>query len=94
LQKPANTEAPNGPNSVTNGSKSATEPPRAIENDRVQNPRAALALALNEAARAALAGGDLHAARVAHEALGRLLADPEPGTPAVADLAAERAKRR
>ena len=40
-----------------------------------------------------MAAGDLHAARVAHDALGRLLAEPAPGAATVADLAAERARR-
>jgi hypothetical protein len=41
---------------------------------------------------AALAG-DLHAARVAHDALGRLLADPAAGGDVV-DLGGERERRR
>jgi hypothetical protein len=49
--------------------------------------------ALTESISAAIAVGDVHAARVAHEALGRLLAEPEPGVTPVADLGAERAKR-
>jgi hypothetical protein len=48
---------------------------------------------LAETIAVAMPAGDLHAARVAHEALGRLLAEPEPGAPSVADLASERAKR-
>jgi hypothetical protein len=48
---------------------------------------------LAETIAAALAAGDLHAARVAHEALRRLLAEPEPGAPSVTDLASERARR-
>ena len=59
-----------------------------------QSPRARLVAALTEAISAAMAAGDLHAARVAHEALGRLLEEPEPGAPVVADLGEERAKRR
>jgi hypothetical protein len=57
------------------------------------SPRADLVRALTAAIDAATRAGDLHAARVAHEALGRLLAEPEPGAPTVADLASERAKR-
>jgi len=53
------------------------------------SPRAALAAALT----AALASGDLALARVAHDALGKLIAETEPGAPSVADLASERAKR-
>jgi len=60
---------------------------------QLPNPRAQLLESLAASVLAATAAGDLHAARVAHEALGRLLAQ-EPGGPAVTDLAAERAKRR
>jgi hypothetical protein len=88
---------------------SANLGPRAIENVRVRlpeegagqggevavgaSPRGSLVGALSAAIAAATSAGDLHAARVAHEALGRLLAEPEPGARAVADLASERAKR-
>jgi hypothetical protein len=57
------------------------------------SPRTKLVAALTEAIVATMAAGDLHAARGAHEALGRLLAAPDLGMPAVADLAAERARR-
>jgi hypothetical protein len=57
------------------------------------SPRARLVAALTEAISAAVAGGDLHAARVAHEALGRLLAEPLPGAVAVADINEERGRR-
>jgi len=50
--------------------------------------------ALTDTLSSATSAGDLHAARVAHEALGRLLAEPEPGSPTVTDLSEERAKRR
>jgi hypothetical protein len=42
---------------------------------------------------AALRSGDVALARIAHEALGKVLAEPDPNAPAVADLASERAKR-
>jgi integrase len=57
------------------------------------SPRRALALALNDAIRTATVAGDLHAARVAHEALGRLLQEPEAGAPEVTDLSSERKRR-
>jgi hypothetical protein len=60
---------------------------------RSPSPRAGLVAALTETITTAAAAGDLHAARVAHEALGRLLAEPEPGASEVADLATERARR-
>ncbi len=57
------------------------------------SPRAALIAALTNAVRDAANAGDLVAARVAYEALGRLLA--EPGAAAmVVDLHAERERRR
>jgi hypothetical protein len=48
--------------------------------------------ALTNAVRDAAAAGDLAAARVAHDALGRLLSEPRAG--AVVDLNAERERRR
>ena len=57
------------------------------------SPRARLVAALTEAISAAVGAGDLHAARVAHEALGRLLAEPVPGAVAVADINEERGRR-
>jgi hypothetical protein len=60
---------------------------------RPESPRGALVAALTTTIAAATAAGDLHAARVAHEALGRLLAEPQRGAPAVPNLASERAKR-
>jgi hypothetical protein len=63
---------------------------RSDESDHQPSPREVLAAALA----VALGSGDLTLARVAHEALGRLLAEPEEPVPAVADLAAERAKRK
>jgi hypothetical protein len=56
------------------------------------SPRAAILAALSAALPACLAVGDVEAARVAHEAIGRLLGST--GTPAaVVDLAAERERR-
>jgi hypothetical protein len=57
------------------------------------DPRGRLITALTETIAAAMAAGDVHAARVAHEALGRLLAEPGPNDATVADLGAARAKR-
>jgi hypothetical protein len=58
------------------------------------NPRARLVAALTEVIGAAMAAGDLRAARVAHEELGRLLGEPDPEAPVVTDLNAERARRK
>ena len=57
-----------------------------------ESPRRALIAALANAVREAAAAGDLAAARVAHEALGRLLTEACPR--AVVDLSAERERRR
>ncbi|WP_437994385.1 hypothetical protein [Sorangium sp. So ce145] len=43
--------------------------------------------------RATLAAGDVEAARIAHETIGRLLGAPGADVPGVVDLAAERARR-
>jgi hypothetical protein len=70
---------------------------RAIENERVRldsSPRARLVATLTETIAAATGAGDLHAARVAHEALGRLLATPDPDVAEVTDIGAERARRK
>ncbi len=60
-----------------------------------KSPRAKLVEALTQAMLEASNAGDLHTARVAHEALGQLLAEPEPNIPTqgVADLGQERARR-
>jgi hypothetical protein len=70
--------------------RTAEQPDPATATD---GPRARLVKALAEAVAAASAAGDIHAARVAHDALGRLLGDQTPGTAEVTDLATERAKR-
>ena len=64
-----------------------------------QTPRAALLAALFEGARVAVLAGDLETARIAHEAIGKLLGAAEPladlvasGAPVV-DLAEERRRR-
>ncbi len=57
-----------------------------------RNPRALLVKALTTGTASATASGDLHAARVAYEALGKLLADADSG--AVADLATFRAESK
>ena len=54
------------------------------------SPRAALVVALTEAVQAAVAMGEIHAARVAHEALGRLLDDPDRDPDKVTDVRAAR----
>jgi hypothetical protein len=67
-------------------------PPRG-QSEGIQTPRGKLVELLTATIATATAAGDLHAARVAHEALGRLLMEAEPGAPTVADFASERAKR-
>lgn len=57
-----------------------------------QTPRERMIAALNTELGAAIAEGDLEAAKVAHEALGRLLGGATPGP--VLDLATERRRRR
>ncbi|WP_437980856.1 hypothetical protein [Sorangium sp. So ce117] len=48
---------------------------------------------LADGMRAALAAGDVEAARIAHETIGRLLGAPGADAGGVIDLAAERARR-
>jgi len=58
------------------------------------SPRASLAAELAAHVAKLLAAGDLEGARIAHEAMGRLLAAPQPGDGAhVVDLAEERRRR-
>lgn len=57
------------------------------------SPRAALLAHLAEDLRAAVLAGDVEAARVAHEAIGRLLGGEVAGEGSVIDLAAERNRR-
>jgi hypothetical protein len=59
--------------------------------DSTTSPRAALLEQLAAGITAAVASGDLEAARVAHQAIGKLLGSG--GVPAVVDLDAERVKR-
>ncbi|RLB45743.1 MAG: hypothetical protein DRI90_28100 [Deltaproteobacteria bacterium] len=66
--------------------RASTDTDSEIDRPVPANPRRRLVLALTEAVGAAIEAGDLHAARVAHEALGRLIAPPEPGAATVADL--------
>ncbi len=83
------------PTSSFAGAKSVNPGPRSPGGDRNTpevGPRAALVEALTAAIARATATGDLHAARVAYAALGRLL--PEPDGSPVADLASERVKRQ
>jgi hypothetical protein len=60
--------------------------PRAIENERVRlagtSPRAVLAAVLVDTISAAMQAGDPRTARVAHEALGRLLEQSDPSSTA------------
>jgi hypothetical protein len=66
-----------------------------VTGEAAHNPRATLAAQLAGSVSALLASGDTSAARVAADALSRLLAttDTGPGAPVV-DLALERDKRR
>ena len=58
------------------------------------SPRAALLASLAEGMRAALATGDVEAARIANEAIGRILGGPgAESAGSVIDLAAERVRR-
>jgi hypothetical protein len=56
------------------------------------SPRAVMLAALSAGMTAALSAGDLEAARVAHDAIGRLLGSTAPPA-AVVDLAVERERR-
>jgi hypothetical protein len=60
---------------------------------RFPSPREALVRALGEAVAAATAAGDLEVARIAVEALGKLLAAPSSVPATVVDLASERGRR-
>jgi hypothetical protein len=57
-------------------------------------PRQLLLTALTTALTEATMAGDIHAARVAHEAIGKLLTDGTGQAAPVADLALERAKHQ
>jgi hypothetical protein len=77
----------------------APAPPALAPSPVTQSPRAALLAALFEGARVAVLAGDLDTARIAHEAIGKLLGAAEPlaehaasGAPVV-DLAEERRRR-
>ena len=59
-----------------------------------KSPRPELVEALSRAIARATAAGDLQFARVAHEALGRLIDASHGGAAAVADLGAALARRR
>lgn len=62
----------------------------------IETPRAArhsLLLALADAMKAALAAGDVETARIAHDAIGRLLPAPGSDGGSVVDLATERDRR-
>jgi integrase len=83
------TEADEAPTSAPPSTSSTASSPPA------PNPRAALASTLAASVTELAGTGDLDGARLAHEALGRLLglAAPSPA-PGVVDLGEERAKRR
>lgn len=69
-------------------------PPLSPTGDTPGTPRDRFVASLAETIREASAAGDLEAARVAHDALGKLLRAPGPGGAApVVDLATEREKR-
>ncbi|CAN96463.1 hypothetical protein predicted by Glimmer/Critica [Sorangium cellulosum So ce56] len=69
--------------------------PREPDESRTKpaDPRTVLLGQLAEGMRAALAAGDVEAARIAHETIGRLLGAPGADAAGVVDLAAERARR-
>lgn len=73
-----------------------SSPGPATASSRTSSPRALLLEQMTELVRVALAAGDREAARVANEALGKLLATPEQPSRGTADnvrLSAERARR-
>jgi len=98
--KPDATPATRAPNLAMSGGAGDSrrnpavpvEPPAVAPTAAPASPRAAMLAALSAGMTAALAGGDLDAARVAHEAIGRLLGSPVRGAEVV-DLAAERERR-
>jgi hypothetical protein len=69
--------------------------PRGPDESRTKpaDPRSALLGQLAEGMREALAAGDVEAARIAHEAIGRLLGATGADAGGVIDLAAERRRR-
>jgi len=69
----------------------AADAPRPVE--AAPNARAALGADLAGHVARLLAAGDVEGARIAHEAMGRLLAAAAPSSGTVVDLAAERARR-
>ncbi|AUX23345.1 uncharacterized protein SOCEGT47_038680 [Sorangium cellulosum] len=60
---------------------------------KLADPRSVLLRQLAEGMREALAAGDVEAARIAHETIGRLLGAPGADVAGVIDLAAERTRR-
>ncbi len=58
-----------------------------------ETPRAAVVRLLTEAVKIAATAGDLAAARVAHEALGKLLVEPEPGNAEVIDISSHPSRK-
>lgn len=69
--------------------------PTSASESATRSPRTALLEQLFASARDAVAAGDMEAARIAHEAAGKLLAAPMPESAdaTVVDLAHERGKR-
>ena len=81
------------------GNKLATTTARSrcvgVEQDSLAAPsaRVRLVAALTDAVATAVAAGDLHGARIAYDALGKLIAQPQPGVEPVADMAVQHGKR-
>jgi integrase len=61
--------------------------------DADRSPRDVLIERLTETIKTATATGDLAAARVAHEALGKLLDEPKPGVAKVVDIRSQRSRK-
>lgn len=83
---------------ATAAARGATSPVGGVTGRRADasgtQPRAALVASLAEGLAAAFAAGDVEAARVAHEAIGRLLAMPQDHGGTLVDLATERTAGR
>lgn len=86
------------PSTIADGEANAAETGSACDSahglahaDR--SPRAVLVRRLTETIETATAAGDLGAARIAHEALGKLLAEPEPGNAKVVDISSHPSRK-
>ncbi|WP_437277514.1 hypothetical protein WME90_40705 [Sorangium sp. So ce375] len=83
-----------GAASVPTTAAKCAKPRQADESQtKPADPRTVLLGQLAEGMRAALAAGDVEAARIAHETIGRLLGAPRADAAGVIDLAAERSRR-